>query len=135
VQRDCEQGRVPARSCVCTAFFVQGWLGQEALRQTAGKKHLLDISHQQDPSTLEEGITKRKDLHPDGLLISKFKSRMNRLMELCGGGITLTHWLFTQKLFCCVNEYQEGHLLIRFLPSRHTIYQAWRVKERAKERE
>lgn len=46
--------------------------------------------------------------------------RENRPMELCRGGTTLTHRLFTQKLFCCANKHQEDHLLIRFLPSRHS---------------
>lgn len=53
------------------------------------------------------------------LLISICKSRVNRLMELCRAGTTLTHWLFTQKLFCCAKEHQEDHLLIHFPPARH----------------
>lgn len=52
------EGQVPGRAWVHKAFPVQAHLGWESLRQSAQRKYLLVISCQQEPSMLEEGITK-----------------------------------------------------------------------------
>lgn len=117
-------GQVPART------WMQAQLGWESLRQSAQRKYLLDFCCQQDPSALEKGITKT-GLAPRWALNKEVQRRVNRLMELCRGGTTWTHWLFTQKFFCCAKELWEGHP-IDSLSSLWTltIYRAWRAKQR-----